>query len=366
MRNILVIDSWSGLGGGQRVAFDLASGLRSKQTFVYMAPIGPYFEFYQKEGIMTREIRAKSLFCTILEIRCALKQISPEIVHVHGTRAAIWTRLAFITLRRKPKFVYTVHGFHLVHKKGVLRFLLLTLERFLNRYTDAMVCVCKHDYDTIVALKCMDSKKISVILNGINIDYWKIEIPLPISLPFVSQGVNVIGVINRLHAPKDVATILRAFANLKSDFQKSIVLMIVGDGPLRSEMETYAKKLCIDQNVFFVGDQNDVRPFLHLCDIVVVSSLWEGLCLGVLEAGACKKPVVVSNFIGVEEVVVSEKTGLTFPIGSSELLKKQLRCLLDSPELRKKVGNTAYDFVQERFFLARMLVAYEEIYERFF
>ena len=363
MKKILVIDSWSGFGGGQRVAHDLLFGLKSRQEFVYMAPAGPYVDACRSEGIETNTMHAKSFLAHVFEIRNVIQETSPDIIHAHGTRAAVWTRIALMTLMRKPKLIYTLHGFHLIHKNGIGRWILLRGEKFLNRSTDVLVCVSKHDRETLKRYSLIDPKKIQVIYNGIDLSYWQTSLSRHEN-SFARQDTDfVIAVIGRLHEPKDIATVLRAFAMLKSSTDKSCSLVIVGDGPQRFELEQLAKELCIDKQTCFVGNQKEVRPFLKRCDVAVVSSKWEGLCMAVLEASAMKKPVIVSEFYGVEEVMQSEKTGLLFPVGSDERLKEQLKRLMDSPELGKQLGASAFSFVQERFSFDRMLTSYQQLYE---
>ena len=363
MKKILVIDSWSGFGGGQRVAHDLLFGLKSQQAFVYMAPAGPYVDACITEGIKTYTMQAKRFLAHVHEIRNVIQEISPDIIHAHGTRAAVWVRVALLMSRRNPTFIYTLHGFHLIHKKGIVRWILLRAEKFLNRSTDLLVCVSKHDSETMKRHSLIDKKKIRVIHNGIDLSYWQTLSSRHENLFTRRNADFTIAVIGRLHEPKDVETVLRAFALLQTSMNKMCSLVIVGDGPQRFMLEQLAKTLGVDRQTRFVGNQKDVRPFLESCDVAVVSSKWEGLCMVVLEAAAMKKPVIVSEFYGVEEVVQSEKTGLVFPIESAGDLKTQLQRLMDSPELSEQLGTSAFQFVQERFSFDRMLASYQQLYE---
>lgn len=365
MKKVLILDSWSGYGGGQRVAYDIVSGLRAEYHFVYMAPSGPYLELYKQEEVTSREILSKSFCGKINEVRRAIKEIKPDIIHAHGTRAAIWARVVLMMMAQKPKLVYTVHGFHLIRKSHIVRFISLCIERYLNRWVDILVCVSKHDCETIKNQKLINSRKIIIVQNGIDISFWQKVIVSSNDFSFQSEGKFIVGVICRLHPPKDVASVLHAFAQLNSVYLKTSVLLIVGDGPLRSGLEQLAKELHIDKQTIFVGDQKDVRPFLQLCNVLVLSTKWEGLPLVVLEAAACKKPVVISKYDGVEEVVLSEKTGLLFPFGSSKELKKQLERLMGSPELVKSIGDNAQNFVKEQFPLTNMIDKYKKIYQGF-
>ncbi|MCX6715037.1 MAG: glycosyltransferase [Candidatus Uhrbacteria bacterium] len=363
MKKILTVDSWSGFGGGQRVAFDLSSGLISKHTFLHMAPAGPFLDLYQQKGMSVQVIRATQFIGIVWEIRKAIREQVPDAIHAHGTRAAAWVRIALMTLKQKPKMIYTVHGFHLPHRSPVTRFILLRLESFLHRWTDVLVCLSPKDREVILKLRLIDANKIEIISNGVDMAYWESGVAHETTSRFPLESDYVIGVVSRLHPPKDLETVLRAFAQLCASHTQSCALLIVGDGQLRNNLENLAKELGIDQQTYFVGDQQDVRPFLYRCNTVVISTKWEGQCLVVLEAAACKKPVVISNFDGVEEVVRTNQTGLVFPIGSIDQLRECLQQLIDAPDLATSLGNAAHTFIKEQFSLETTCRAYDALYQ---
>ena len=113
MIKILQLDSYSGIGGGQRIALSIVKRLKNSFDFIIVSPAGPFVENYSRLGIRIEKIDSKSLSGKIKEIRKYIKKETPDIVHAHGTRAALWVRLAVIGFKNKPKIIYTLHGFHI-------------------------------------------------------------------------------------------------------------------------------------------------------------------------------------------------------------------------------------------------------------
>jgi glycosyltransferase involved in cell wall biosynthesis len=141
-------------------------------------------------------------------------------------------------------------------------------------------------------------------------------------------------------------------------------LLVIGDGPLRQALETEAKSLSIIRQVQFLGYRDDIPELLNVADIVILSTNWEGLPLVPLEAAACKKPVIASDVIGVQETVVNGETGYLFKKGDAHDLAEKIKNLLENPELRRKMGENGYRFVIQNFSLENMVLRYDALYEK--
>lgn len=364
MAKILILDSWSGLGGGQKVAFDIVNNLKSHFDFFYLAPRGPYFDFYQEGGIKTFELKKTNFISTFFRVRRFLKEHKPDLVHVHGTRAAAWLRFATFGFLKRPKIIYTLHGFHLPKNKQPFKFLLLYTERLLNVFVDSVVCVSEHDREAVLWNRVVSQNKISVIPNGVNVREWRSNTKDVISLrdKYQIQNSVVFCVICRLHAPKDVETILKAFEKIWLE-DNSVHLFVVGDGPLREGLESFAQTLSSKKQIHFEGYQSNNKPYYGLADVFLLSSEWEGLPIVVLEAGASRKPIIVSDYDGSGEVVQNGKTGLLFEFGFAQDLAQKMKELRDSEELRQRIGQEAFRFVLEKYDTKQMVDSYYKLYK---
>jgi glycosyltransferase involved in cell wall biosynthesis len=364
MIKIIQFASQSGLGGGQKIIFNIVNGLNDKVKFIIMVPAGMFFKKYSQMGIKVKELKKLNLIKTIREIRNFIRRETSEIIHLHGTRAATLARLAVIGLRNKPKVVYTLHGFHIVRRNFFVRWLLLIIERFLNRWTDILVCVSESDKNLVLKYKTIPDRKIFVIKNGIDIERFQVnqekienvkkELKLEKSFILISIG--------RLHFQKDFSTILKALKPIVTQIPE-VRLLIVGDGPLRKLLEKEATDLVLNKYVKFLGFREDTPILINLSDIVILSTKWEGLPLVPLETGASKKPIIASDIDGLRETIIDGKTGFLFqPSSEKDLIEKILK-LFKSEQLRKQLGENAYLFVSKNFNNEKMINSYFSLYK---
>src|SRR5262249_14186020 len=149
-------------------------------------------------------------------------------------------------------------------------------------------------------------------------------------------------------------------------------LVIIGDGPLRAQLEQEARYCGIGDRVFFLGglQNEETIPFYHAADIFALASIARSEAFGIvqLEAMACSTPVVNTNLdSGVPYVSLDRVTGLTVPPADSEALAHAIQRLLDWPTQRLEYGMSAYRRVREEFSLdvmvRRMLQLYAEVME---
>jgi glycosyltransferase involved in cell wall biosynthesis len=141
------------------------------------------------------------------------------------------------------------------------------------------------------------------------------------------------------------------------------VLLIVGDGPLRTELESLTANLQLQDHIKFLGARSDIPELLSVMDVFVLSSFSEGLSLTLIEACAAAKPIVATNVGGNAEIVEHESNGLLVPSDRSEALAKAiLEILTDEVKARLMVekGRKKFD---EKFTLDVMVKKYEDLYE---
>jgi glycosyltransferase involved in cell wall biosynthesis len=142
-----------------------------------------------------------------------------------------------------------------------------------------------------------------------------------------------------------------------------VEFIIVGDGPLRADVEAHARRLAISEHVHFVGEVHDVRALLGSFDVFVLSSVIEGMPNVLLEALAAEKPAVVTAAGGMPEIVTHEETGLLVPPGDPEALAAGVLRLLARPEEGTRLGRAGRRLVEERYTNASMVARYVTLYE---
>jgi colanic acid/amylovoran biosynthesis glycosyltransferase len=175
--------------------------------------------------------------------------------------------------------------------------------------------------------------------------------------------------VARLVEKKGVDTVIRALALLRPEFP-ALRLDVVGDGPLRSELERLAGAAGVAEAVRFHGAQTGIRvaEFMRDADCFVLSSVTgadgdeEGTPTVLMEASSMTLPVVSTWHSGIPEVVLDGETGLLAPPGDVEALADRIRRLLRDPELRRRLGDRGRAHIAEHFDMPVLTRRLEAIY----
>jgi glycosyltransferase involved in cell wall biosynthesis len=169
----------------------------------------------------------------------------------------------------------------------------------------------------------------------------------------------VIGCVATLVPHKGHRYLLEAFKKIENAY-----LLLIGNGPIKTDLDRVVFELGISNRVIFTGSQIDVTPYMQVMDIVVLpSSEVEGLGISLIEAMALAKPVVATNIGGIPEVVDDGYTGLLVKPKDSDALTKAINTLLNAPDLAQKMGINGRKKYQELFTLKYMIKRMEEMYE---
>jgi glycosyltransferase involved in cell wall biosynthesis len=186
-------------------------------------------------------------------------------------------------------------------------------------------------------------------------------VPLGIELERFSSGKPtlhkdgpLVGNVARLARQKGQRTLLDA-ARLVLERRRDARFAIVGDGELRDELRRHAEDLGLGGRVLFTGARDDVPDLLASFDVFAFPSLFEGLCLAVIEAQAAGVPVVATPVGGIRETVVDGETGLLVPPESPGELADAILRVLDRPEEARRLADEARRRVLERFSVKRMV-----------
>jgi glycosyltransferase involved in cell wall biosynthesis len=172
-----------------------------------------------------------------------------------------------------------------------------------------------------------------------------------------------VGCTARLHAKNDHATLLRAFARVTARWPEARLLLL-GRGPEEEALRGLAEELGLATHVRFVGEQEDVAPYLQEMEVYVQSSVAEGMPNSILEAMAAGLPVVATAVGGTPELVVDGQTGLLVPPRDPAGLAMALTTLLSDPTKAASFGRAGRDRVETYFTEAAILQRVEALLDR--
>jgi glycosyltransferase involved in cell wall biosynthesis len=177
----------------------------------------------------------------------------------------------------------------------------------------------------------------------------------------ILPDAQVIGTIGRLNEVKRQDLLLRAFAAVAQSV-RGIQLLLVGDGPMRAELERLADELGIAAATHFVGYQSKPERYLPLMNVFAITSRSEGMPLSILEAWAARVPVVASAVGGLPEMIEHGKTGFLFPSGDHVALAQILQSALEDPKQAQYLREQGHARVRSCFSLERMAGDYQRHY----
>lgn len=291
-----------------------------------------------------------------------LRQRKIDVIHAHQYTPFFYSAVARILAGFGPKLVFTEHGRHF--PDVVSRKRRLANRWVLSRLTQRVNAVCEFSRQSLATSDGFDLDHIEVIENGIDAAHYvepvdRRELRARLGL---DQHRRYLACVARFHPVKDHATLLRAFARL-APTHPEVELLLVGDGPLRADLEQQVRQLQLDSRVRFLGVRRDVPDLLRAVDLFCMTSVSEAASLTVLEAMAAGLPVVVTRVGGNPELVRHEIDGLLVSSRDPEAIADALARLLHEPMLRAALGEAGRQRVRERFLLEHTVEAYGRLYE---
>ena len=279
-----------------------------------------------------------------------------DIVHTHISKAGILGRLAARRIGT-PVALHTYHGvIEEVGGASLRADVFRRIERCAAGWSDALVAVSRFVARQWQDMAVGSEDQYRVIPNGIDVDHYAAGEALALA------GSPRLVVVGSLTREKGIEVALRALAHLGGEFP-DLRFYVVGDGPLRSELEALAGRLGLTARVDFVGIQQDVRSYFAGCDLVLMPSLREGMGLAAVEAMAAERAVVASRTGGLPEVVAEDETGLLVPPSDAQALAAAVAALLRDPQRRQAMGRAGQARARGAFSRQRSLAALAAVYE---
>lgn len=180
----------------------------------------------------------------------------------------------------------------------------------------------------------------------------------------ISGDDLVIGSVCRLVPQKRVQDLVEIAPTILSKFP-STKFLIVGDGPLRSQLEALVVQLGLAKLFRFTGFREDREQLLSICDVFVQLADREGFGLSMVEAMACGIPVVAARSAPIPEIVNHNVTGIIVEIGDVDSLSKAVCSLLGNLSLREQLSAGAVEDVRQRFAIRCTVKKLESLYQKF-
>lgn len=285
-----------------------------------------------------------------------LKRGNYDLVAVHTSLAAFWTRLALGTMGHgRPRVVNTVHGY-LFDKDSPAwkRALLLAAERLCAPVTDDLLVMNRQDLDIAQSHRLCRGQVALIPGMGVDLSGFhpaggseRSEARRRFSL---RPEAFVLLCAAEFSPRKNQAFLIRALRDLPD----SVCLLLPGEGERRAECMALADALGLGERVRFPGQLPSVAPACLAADLYVSASRSEGFPFAVMEAMGCALPVLLSRVKGHEDLLSDPEAGRLYPFGDREAYVRGVRELMDDGALRARLGSNALRAV-EPYTLERVL-----------
>lgn len=292
------------------------------------------------------EISFKVFFC-IPKVLKIIRDERIDLIHAH-TR--VTQALAFwVSLISKVPVVTTCHGFY---KKRLGRKLMPAWGKKAIAISEPVADHLKNDFG-------VPETKIKTIYNAINLEKMDAAFskhrPEEVRKRFnISPETLVIGIVARIVQDKGHDYLYEAFKLLKEKLP-NIHLMVVGDGVFRPQIDFWIQRDHLQKSVTMTGFLHDVAEPLSAIDIFALPATWrEGFGLSIIEAMACRKPVVVTNIWALNSLVQHNQTGILVEPKNAQLLSDELYRLATDEALRKSLGTNGRAMVEKLFTIGPM------------
>lgn len=261
---------------------------------------------------------------------------------------------------RKP-LLFTPHGFmtqrrltfNLIESGSIEEAYYLSMDQQAIKSSDHIITLCEAFRPMLKKLGAKDSK-ITTVYTGIDFKLVGDQ----------KTQKTIITCISRLRPRKGHKYLFEALDLLKNDIN-NVDVWIVGDGEMRKELEKQVKALKLN-NVFFLGERNDIAELLCQSDIFVLPTTSDTLPIAIIEAMFANQAIITTDQGGIREIIEDHHSGLIAESGSSRQLADKLSLMLNNPELRKTLAENAREFAEENLTSTNMVERIEEIYQSFY
>jgi glycosyltransferase involved in cell wall biosynthesis len=380
-KKVLNIITLFSVGGATETVVSMAAGLKEKGYEVHIAT-GPHiptegsmYETAEKLNIpvftfpnLMRAIRPIKDILITFELIRFIKKNRYDIVHTHSSKAGVVGRIA-AKVAGTPIRLHTIHGLPFHRFQGwFIRTAFKLIEKFTARTCTKLVAVTHTIVDVMTKSNLAVPSKFAVIRSGFNIDPY-IHCKDDGSEVRIKYGLNqndiVIGKISRFSILKGHHYLLSAFEIVSKKIPNA-KLLLVGNGELEIELKKQVSEMKLNDKVVFTGlvQPDEIPAVISAMDIVVHTSLLEGLARVLPQGIMMEKPVISFDLDGSHEVIKDGLNGYLIEPENIEMLAERIIDLATDPGKAKAFGKAGKEFLKDEFSDKKMVNDIDYLYTK--
>jgi glycosyltransferase involved in cell wall biosynthesis len=296
--------------------------------------------------------RGEADLAAALRLRSFIRAEKVQIVHAHTAHAVAFGALA--TMGTDAAMVMT--------RRVDFRLRANPFSRWVYGRAKAIIAISSAVADALVA-SGIPRSRIEIVHSGIDLSRSVQRAPAERLAALGVRGGPVVVQVAAFVPHKDPVTFVRAMAVVREKVP-SVQALMLGEGPLRGEVESTRRELSLEDVVHAPGHVPDAESILLAADVATLSSREEGLGTTLLDALAFGVPVAASAGGGISESIINGETGLTAPVGDYEGLGRAIIRLLEDSPLAMRLVTAGRARVRERFSMERTAAKTLAVYER--
>lgn len=333
----------------------------------------------EKNGVALHQIDIEKSPAKINKNIKAIKQLIKiidendiDIVHCHNPMGGVAARIAARAGKRKPKVIYTAHGFHFYKGAPIMNWLLFyTAERFLARYTDIIVTINREDYIRAKKFRLKKNGEVYLI-HSVGVDKEKFA-PRPelreikraeLGIPADAFHIVTAAELNENKNQKVVIEAVAALVNKyetsagndnkhnanyagKSNRTYNIYYTICGKGPNEDNLRELIKSKGLEHQVQLLGYRTDMDEILQTADVFAFPSIREGLGVAAIEALMCNVPLIAADNRGTREYASDGNNGIVCRYDAVDEFEEAIELLYGNTAYRKRMADRCRESVKK-------------------
>lgn len=311
---------------------------------------------------MVREISPIDDFKSITKIRKIIKEVNPDIIYSHSSKAGALVRVANITNRKKA--IYNAHGWAFdMNVSNKKRRVYILIEKFLAKITDKIVCISDNDFEKAISERICKKNKLEQIINGIDFQEFLADKDLSeVKNKYnIQDNKRIIGMVARISeqkSPKTFITVAKKILESRQDVQ----FLLVGDGDQKEEVKEMIKSFGIEDSVIITGWVKDTASLIKIFDIGMLTSNWEGFGLVIPEYFISKVPTIASSVGGIKNIIRDGENGVLVSNQNIDTYVNAINQILDNDEFKKRISDQAFKDAINYYDVKRVVKEHEELF----
>lgn len=347
-----------GQGGADRVTLSLLRMLDRERFDVTLILCRLEGEFADEipADVSVHSLEAKNLFRALGPLVRCLRDLHPDVLFSTSSGTNILAILARSFARREFRVILSERNVLYHGGRTLKRRILVQLKRRLYPRADCITAVSQGVKQDLVDLAGVSPPTVSVVYNPVVTDDLRSGSEQAVEHEWFGEEIPIVLGAGRLVAEKDFVTLIEAFAIVRRSSPARLV--ILGDGPLRPDLERLVRDRGLEDEVWFAGFEKNPFRYMAGCTVFVLSSRDEGLPGVLIQAMACGAPVVATNcHAGPSEIITSGIDGWLVPVGDPGLLAEKIGFYLRHPVERRLMAEKG-QLSAQRFSAEAVLPAY--------